>query len=69
VSGELSDDDDVVARPNEPGQAGVAQGVRGGLDVGVLAEVADGEVDRSGGQSLFLSSESSCDGRDPSQFS
>jgi len=48
VAGELGDQDDVVAGPHEPGQAGVAQGVRGGLDVGFLPEVADGEVDRTG---------------------
>jgi len=60
VAGELGDQDDVVAGPHEPGQAGVAQGVRGGLDVGVLAEVAYGEADRPGGQPLSLRGEEQC---------
>ena len=54
VPGEFGGEDDVVAGANESGQAGVAQGVGGGLDVGLVAEVADGEVARPGGQPLSL---------------
>jgi len=46
VAGELGDEDDVVAGPHEPSQAGVPQGVRGGFDVGFLPEVAYGEPNR-----------------------
>jgi len=52
VSGEFGDEDDVVAGADESGQAGVAQGVGGGLDVGLVAEVADGEIDRPGRKPL-----------------
>jgi len=52
VASELGDEDDVVAGADEAGQASVAQGVGGGLDVGLPAEAAEGEVDRPGGQPL-----------------
>jgi len=57
VAGEFGDEDDVVAGADEPGQAGVSQGVCGGFEVGVLGEPADGEVDRSGGESLAFERE------------
>jgi len=57
VAGEFGDQDDVVAGAHEPGQVGVAQGVCGGFEVGVLGEPADGEVDRPAGEPLALERE------------
>ncbi len=60
VAGEFGDEDDVVARADEAGQAGVAQGVGGQRDVGSLAEAAEGEVDRSGGEPLSFQRQQGC---------
>jgi len=52
VTGEFGDQDDVVAGADEPGQAGVSEGVRGGFEVGLLGEPADCEVDSPAGEPL-----------------
>ena len=60
MPGEFGDEDDVVAGADEAGQAGVALGVGRQLDVGLLAEVAEGEVVCSGGDPLSFQGQKEC---------
>ncbi len=60
MPGELGDEDEVVAGADEAGQACVAQGVGGQLDVGLPPEAAEGEVDRPSGEPLSFEGQQQC---------